>query len=130
MRQTRFRSITTAMQISTRQWPFAQMPQPPNICASKAKRPDMPNHPNRGQRDQRGPNSNPTKEQVRAAREAAGLTQTAAARLIYSTMRAWQEWEAGNRRMHPGLWELYQIKLANRVGIEPTTSGFGDRRSA
>ena len=85
------------------------------------------NHPNRGRS---GPNSNPTKEQVRAAREAAGLTQTAAARLIYSTMRAWQEWEAGNRRMHPGLWELYQIKLANRVGIEPTTSGFGDRRSA
>ena len=61
---------------------------------------DMPNH----------PNSNPTKEHVRAAREAAGLTQTAAARLIYSTMRAWQEWEAGNRRMHPGLWELFQIK--------------------
>jgi putative transcriptional regulator len=81
---------------------------------------DMPNH----------PNSNPTKEHVRAAREAAGLTQTAAARLIYSTMRAWQEWEAGNRRMHPGLWELFTLKLANRVGIEPTTSGFGDRRSA
>jgi len=68
---------------------------------------EMPNHPNRGPT---GPFSNPTPEQVREARSAAGMTQSEAARAVGGTMRAWQEWEAGNRRMHPGLWELFQIK--------------------
>lgn len=68
----------------------------------------MTNHPNRGQK---GPFSNPAPEDVRAARESAGLTQTQAAEMVRGTMRAWQEWEAGNRRMHPGLWELFQRKL-------------------
>lgn len=54
--------------------------------------------------------TSPKPSQVRAAREAAGLTQTAAAALIYCTLRGWQEWEAGNRRMHPALWELFQLK--------------------
>lgn len=74
----------------------------------------MTAHPNRGQR---GPASNPTPGEIRAAREAAGLTQTEAARMIHSTLSAWQKWEAAPpdqnaRRMHPGLWELFQLKLA------------------
>jgi DNA-binding transcriptional regulator YiaG len=52
----------------------------------------------------------PKPEQVRKAREAAGLTQQQAAQLIHGTVRAWQEWEAGNRRMHPGLFELFLLK--------------------
>lgn len=54
----------------------------------------------------------PKPTEVRAARAAAGLSQTAAAALIYCTRRGWQEWEAGNRRMHPGLWELFKIKTS------------------
>lgn len=69
----------------------------------------MTGHPNRGRPSAA---SNPTPEAIRAAREAAGLTQTAAAALIHGTMRAWQDWEAGARRMHPGLWELFQIKAS------------------
>lgn len=57
--------------------------------------------------------NSPDKEQIRAAREAAGLTQTAAAALIHCTLRGWQEWEAGNRRMHPAFWELWLIKVAS-----------------
>lgn len=72
----------------------------------------MSNHPNRGPK---GPSANPSPEEVRAAREAAGLTQTEAAALIHCTLRGWQEWEAGNRRMHPGLWELFRIKSAQRL---------------
>lgn len=72
----------------------------------------MPNHPNRG-RSSSSPARNPTPAEICAAREQAGLTQTQAAELIYGTLRAWQEWEAGNRRMHPGLWELWQIKTAH-----------------
>lgn len=56
----------------------------------------------------------PTPDEVRAARDLAGLTQAQAAELVHSTARAWQGWEAQDgpsaRRMHPGLWELFKIK--------------------
>lgn len=71
--------------------------------------PLVANHPNRSRAS---PAANPAPEAIRAAREAAGLTQTEAAGLIYSTLRTWQDWEAGARRMHPGLWELWHIKAA------------------
>ena len=71
----------------------------------------MSNHPNRSRAG--SPARNPTQEEVRAAREAAGLSQTAAAALIHCTLRGWQEWEAGNRRMHPAFWELFGIKVAS-----------------
>jgi len=67
----------------------------------------MPNQPNRG-RDNAA--ATPTPVQIREAREAAGLTQTQAAHLVYSTLVSWQRWEAGDRRMHPGLWELFRAK--------------------
>lgn len=70
----------------------------------------MANHPNRGAK---GPSSNPSPEEIRAAREAAGLSQSGAAALIHSTLRTWQDWEAGKARMHPGLWELFRIKSAS-----------------
>ena len=57
--------------------------------------------------------TSPSPEAIRAARAAAGLTQTQAAALIHCTLRGWQEWEAGNRRMHPGLWELFRIKTSS-----------------
>lgn len=51
-------------------------------------------------------------EEIRAAREEAGLSQTAAAELVHSKLRTWQQWEAGDRKMHPGLWELFRLKIA------------------
>jgi DNA-binding transcriptional regulator YiaG len=54
----------------------------------------------------------PDKSEIRAAREAAGLTQAQAAAAIYSTVRTWQDWEAGVARMHPGLWELFRLKVS------------------
>ena len=27
------------------------------------------------------------------------------------TLRGWQQWEAGDRRMHPAFWELFRIKV-------------------
>lgn len=72
----------------------------------------MANHPNRGKT--RDASSSPTPAQIVAARERAGLTQTEAAEKIYATLRTWQNWEttdpAENRRMHPGLFELFCIK--------------------
>lgn len=72
----------------------------------------MGNHPNRGPK---GPSSNPAPADIRAAREAAGLTQTEAGALVHTTCRTWQQWEAGDRRMHPAFWELFRIKYPASV---------------
>lgn len=69
----------------------------------------MSNHPNRGRKP--SPGANPTQVQIAKARDAAGLTQTEAAALIYCTLRAWQDWEGGQRRMHPAFWELWLLKV-------------------
>lgn len=68
---------------------------------------EMASHPNRGLK---GPFSNPTPAEILAARNAAGLTQTEAGMMVKSSLRAWQQWESGDRRMHPGLWELFLIR--------------------
>lgn len=52
----------------------------------------------------------PAPDDIRQAREAAGLTQTKAAQVVRSTLRTWQQWEAGDRSMHAGLWELFHLK--------------------
>lgn len=52
----------------------------------------------------------PAPTAIKAAREAAGLTQAEAAALLYKTARAWQWWEAGDREMDPAHWELFLIK--------------------
>ena len=71
----------------------------------------MTNHPNR---NRHAPPANPDPESIRAAREAAGLTQTGAAALVHSTCRVWQQWEARDRRMHPAFWELFGLKAKRR----------------
>ena len=43
--------------------------------------------------------ASPSPEQIKAARAAAGLTQTQAAAMIYCTLRGWQDWEGGKRAM-------------------------------
>ncbi len=54
--------------------------------------------------------NNPSPEEIRCAREAAKLSQTAAAALVHTTCRTWQQWEAGDRKMHAAFWELFCIK--------------------
>lgn len=70
----------------------------------------MSNHPNRSRRKD-APGHNPRPVEIRAARHAAGLTQANAAKLVLSSLRAWEDWEAGRRRMHPAFWELFKLKL-------------------
>lgn len=57
----------------------------------------------------------PTPTQIKAARKAAGLTQTQAAALIGRPLRTWQNWEGdpaleSSRKMDAALWELFLIK--------------------
>ena len=58
----------------------------------------------------------PTPQEIRDARKIRSLTQQQAAALSYATQRAWQNWELGKRRMHPGLFELFEIKLKYFIG--------------
>ena len=54
--------------------------------------------------------ASPSPEAIKAARAAAGLTQTQAAALIYCTMRGWQDWEGGKRAMHTAFFVLFLHK--------------------
>ena len=56
------------------------------------------------------PGEKPTPEQIAKARERAKMTQEEAAALLYMKWRAWDRYEKGARKMHPALWELWQIK--------------------
>ncbi len=54
--------------------------------------------------------SSPSPEALRSLRLAAGWTQEECAAKVGSTRRTLQDWEAGIAAMHPGLWELLNIK--------------------
>lgn len=63
----------------------------------------MTTHPNRGADK---PGRNPTPDEIRALRENANLSERDAARLVFVTASTWRRWEAGEKRMHPGLFAL------------------------
>lgn len=64
----------------------------------------------------------PTKEQIKAGRLAARLTQQEAAAVVYMSYRGWQNWELGGK-VNLGLWELFlhktgqvKIKFPSKIG--------------
>jgi len=67
----------------------------------------------------------PPSAAIRQARTAAGLTQTEAAATVRASLRAWQQWEAGDRTMPPGLFELFMLK----TGQWPLDEGQGARQA-
>lgn len=62
----------------------------------------------------------PRPEDIKLAREnvqvakSIGITaaQDWCAEQVHTTRRVWQQWEAGDRGMHPAFWELFRIKSA------------------
>ena len=46
-----------------------------------------------------------------------GITaaQDKCAELLHTSRRAWQQWEKGDRKMHPAFWELINIKRAMHI---------------
>lgn len=70
----------------------------------------MPNHPNRGRGRETNPAANPAPDVIRAAREGLRLTLKQAAAVVYRSERNWHQWEIGERRMDPAVWELFRIK--------------------
>ena len=54
----------------------------------------------------------PTPDEIRATREAAGLSQQAAAKLAgLSSQSRWAEYEAGVRRPAAQAWELWLLRV-------------------
>jgi DNA-binding transcriptional regulator YiaG len=66
-------------------------------------------------------------EKVKAARTASGLTQAEAARLVYTSIDNWQNWEQGRNIIARAIYELFllktgQITLATaRAGLWTTS---------
>jgi putative transcriptional regulator len=57
----------------------------------------------------------PPAEKIKITRKTFGLTQKESAEMVHSSIRAWQLWEAGDRTMPAGIWELFVIK----TGLHP-----------
>lgn len=56
----------------------------------------------------------PSAEQIRATRQAVGLSQSAAGQLCFVALRTWQSWEGGEREMQPAIWGWWLTQLLER----------------
>ena len=63
----------------------------------------------------------PTPNAICTLRARLEITQQEAAESVHVTLRAWQMWEAGQRKMPAGIWELCVIK----AGIHPLYKAHG-----
>lgn len=80
----------------------------------------MTNHPNRSRAS---PSRNPRPAEVVAAREKVqahfdlGVTEAQdwCAEKLHTSRRAFQQWEVGDRRMHPAFWDLFCRKVAEAM---------------
>ena len=57
---------------------------------------------------------NPTPLVIKEKRLAHNLSQSEASQLVHRSLRNWQQWEQGDRKMDLALWELFNIKV-NRL---------------
>ena len=64
----------------------------------------------------------PTPDEVKSSRAKAGLTQSQAARLVLGTLRAWQDWEGGQRRMGAATWLLWGIITCEQWALDALRS--------
>lgn len=65
-----------------------------------------------------------TPKELVIARKSLSLTQQKAANLIQVSQRTWQQWEVGQRTMHPAFWELFLIKTNYKSEISNMKSIF------
>ncbi len=63
----------------------------------------------------------PAPKKIKALRVSLDLTQQEAADSVHVTLRAWQLWEAGQRKMPAATWELFVIK----AGLHPLYKPIG-----
>lgn len=61
----------------------------------------------------------PTPAEIRILREQAGWTPSQAAMACKTSYRAYVQWEAGERAMHAGTWDLMRIRAVFGIGFLP-----------
>lgn len=71
----------------------------------------MTAHPNRSKASP-SKSRNPKPAEIKALQEKHQLTGEQCAELLHTSDRAYRQWIAGERRMHPAFWELFQLKAA------------------
>ena len=54
---------------------------------------------------------NPTPKEIKAARVAAGLSQSKASELLHVTLNGWQKWEYGDRKMPQAMFEHFHCLI-------------------
>ena len=59
------------------------------------------------------PSPNPL--EIKTIRKTLGLTQAQAASIISVALITWQNYEQGNRKIHPAFWELFTLKTAQNL---------------
>lgn len=76
----------------------------------------MSSHPNRPNRPLRrkAQGANPKPAEIAQLRDEMELTQAEAGEILYASERTWQDWERGERRMHPAMWEYLNLLWAFR----------------
>jgi len=60
--------------------------------------------------------NNPSPEEIRIVRAQSGLTQSQCAAMLHTSVRAYQQWEAGDRKMHPAFYHLFLIRATTGPG--------------
>jgi hypothetical protein len=68
----------------------------------------------------------PKPAEIRELRETYGLSQAAAAGVAYSTLRTWQNWEAGTVSMHPAIWAWFKHVVTGGTRAEAVGTGEED----
>lgn len=64
-----------------------------------------------------GRREHPTPAQLSKIREHYGLTQSVAARICFTTLRTWQNWEKGDGEMHGAIWCWFLHELEDRPTV-------------
>jgi DNA-binding transcriptional regulator YiaG len=64
----------------------------------------------------------PKPEELKAVRMMTGLSPTHCGAVVYVTAAAWRHWESGQRKMSPGMWELFNMKSFSLSPYKPFKS--------
>jgi putative transcriptional regulator len=71
-------------------------------------------HPNRSKKNP-SEARNPTPEEILHLRLAVGLSPVEAAKRVYAAVGAWEQWEVGERPMHPVFWRSFRIAASKKI---------------
>jgi hypothetical protein len=65
----------------------------------------------------------PSPDQIRAERERAGWSKETAAAAVCVSLRSWQAYESGSRRMPAATWLLFTLLIGRRTLAYETGAG-------